>query len=215
MDNTAPAQAGSGRFGGLLSPRVLDRGEQLVILVLWGIYAWRMYHAPNAYGPLIMISETAVVLFTLFRRPTDAISTRPGDWILAFTATIMPLQVLPAENAFPALASLGIFLLVFGNCMQAWAKLVLRRSFGITAANRGVKVTGPYRFMRHPMYAGYLLVHIGALVVMFSAWNLMVYAIGWTAQILRLLAEERLLERDPQYREYTGEVRWRLIPGVF
>jgi protein-S-isoprenylcysteine O-methyltransferase Ste14 len=110
---------------------------------------------------------------------------------------------------------LGLFLIFFGNFFQAWAKLILRRSFGITPANRGVKITGAYRFVRHPMYAGYLLVHIGVLVVMFSPYNLAVYAIGWTAQILRLLAEERLLGEDPAYRDYMAQVRWRLIPGIF
>ncbi|MDB5724736.1 MAG: isoprenylcysteine carboxyl methyltransferase, partial [Novosphingobium sp.] len=50
---------------------------------------------------------------------------------------------------------------------------------------------------------------------MFSPYNLAIYVIGWTAQILRLLAEERLLGQDPAYREYMAQVRWRLIPGVF
>jgi len=65
------------------------------------------------------------------------------------------------------------------------------------------------------MYAGYLAVHIGVLAVMFSWWNLAIYAIGWTAQIMRLLAEERLLGEDPEYRAYLDQVRWRLIPGLF
>jgi protein-S-isoprenylcysteine O-methyltransferase Ste14 len=69
--------------------------------------------------------------------------------------------------------------------------------------------------MRHPMYAGYLLVHIGVMVVMFSWHNLLIYLIGWTAQIRRLLAEERLLSSDPAYAQYMGEVRWRLLPGIF
>jgi protein-S-isoprenylcysteine O-methyltransferase Ste14 len=69
--------------------------------------------------------------------------------------------------------------------------------------------------MRHPMYAGYLLVHIGVMVLMFSWHNLLIYLIGWTAQIRRLLAEERLLSDDPAYAQYISEVRWRLLPGIF
>jgi protein-S-isoprenylcysteine O-methyltransferase Ste14 len=199
----------------LARPRVLDRIEQAVILLMWAVFAWRMVHTPNAYGPAVMISETAVMLFTLVRRPTAAISLRLGDWLLATTATAAPLLIVPVDNPFPALAGLGLFLLFFGNCWQAWAKLILRRSFGITPANRGVKITGAYRFVRHPMYAGYLLVHLGVLAVMFSPYNLAIYAIGWTAQILRLLAEERLLGEDPAYRDYMSAVRWRLIPGIF
>jgi protein-S-isoprenylcysteine O-methyltransferase Ste14 len=44
---------------------------------------------------------------------------------------------------------------------------------------------------------------------------MVIYAIGWWAQILRLLAEERLLSQDAEYAEYMTKVRWRLIPGVF
>jgi protein-S-isoprenylcysteine O-methyltransferase Ste14 len=174
-----------------------------------------MIQSPSAYTLAVMVSETAVVAFTLIRRPAGAISLRLGDWLLAATATLAPLLVIPVGDPYPALAGIALFLIAFGNCWQAWAKLVLRRSFGITPANRGVKITGAYRFMRHPMYAGYLLIHLGSLAVMFSPYNLAVYAIGWTAQILRLLAEERLLGEDPAYREYMDKVRSRLIPGVF
>jgi protein-S-isoprenylcysteine O-methyltransferase Ste14 len=123
----------------------------------------------------------------------------------------------PDRSHFAAsgLAPLGVFLLFLGNCWQAYAKLILRRSFGIAPANRGIKITGPYRLMRHPMYAGYLAVHLGVLAVMFSWWNLAIYAIGWAAQIKRLMAEERLLGEDADYRDYMAKVRWRLIPGVF
>jgi protein-S-isoprenylcysteine O-methyltransferase Ste14 len=85
----------------------------------------------------------------------------------------------------------------------------------VAPANRGIKLTGPYRLVRHPMYAGYLLVHLGVLILMFSPINVLIYAIGWWAQILRILAEERLLSQDPAYADYMGRVRWRLIPGLF
>lgn len=199
----------------LVRPHVLDRIEQGVVLAMWVAFAWRMVQAHNGYAPLVMISETAVMIFTVIRRPTNTISLRAGDWALAFTATVAPLLVMPAQNAMPAFGALGVFLLFVGNGWQAWAKLILRRSFGITPANRGIKSSGPYRFMRHPMYAGYLVVQIGVLVVMFSWWNLLVYAVGWAAQVKRVLAEERLLLTDEAYRGYAAQVRWRLIPGVF
>jgi protein-S-isoprenylcysteine O-methyltransferase Ste14 len=199
----------------LLQPRVLDRIEQIGIVIFWAPFAWRMLQSTNPYASAVILSEFAVLIFTLLRRPTTAISVNLGDWLLACTATLAPLLLIPADDSFPALANLGLFLLIVGNVWQCAAKLVLRRSFGIAPANRGIKVSGPYRYMRHPMYAGYLFVHIGVLVVMFSWHNLLIYLIGWTAQIRRLLAEERLLSQDPVYSTYMGEVRWRLLPGIF
>jgi protein-S-isoprenylcysteine O-methyltransferase Ste14 len=215
MDSSAAPAVEAHGTSALLRPRVLDRAEQVAILLLWSLFAWRMVHTSNAFAPLVMISETAVMLFTLIRRPTATISLRLGDWMLAITATIAPLLIVPVAEPYPLLAPLGVTLLVVGNFWQAWAKLILRRSFGIAPANRGVKITGPYRFVRHPMYAGYLLVHLGVLAVMFTPLNLAIYVISWWAQVMRLLAEERLLSRDAAYREYGAQVRWRLIPGLF
>jgi protein-S-isoprenylcysteine O-methyltransferase Ste14 len=205
-------QAGLRAF---LRPQMLDRLEQVGILLFWGPFAWRMLHSTNQYAAWVMISEFAILIFTLVRRPTTAISVNLGDWLLACTATFAPLLLIPAEDSFPALANVGLFLLIVGNFWQAAAKFVLRRSFGIAPANRGIKVSGPYRYMRHPMYAGYLLVHVGVMVLMFSWHNLLIYLIGWTAQIRRVLAEERLLSADPAYARYMDGVRWRLLPGIF
>lgn len=48
-----------------------------------------------------------------------------------------------------------------------------------------------------------------------TLWNLVLYAGCEGLQILRLLAEERLLSDDPRYRAYRAAVRFRLVPGLF
>lgn len=198
-----------------LRPAVLDRVEQVLILALWAFLVQRVLGSENPFAPLILVAETTVVFFVLVRRSTQAISVNLGDWLLAATATAAPLLIMPGIDLFPQLAPLGVALVLFGNCFQIWAKLVLRRSFGIAPANRGVKISGPYRFVRHPMYAGYLVVHVGIMLLMPSLLNLVIYTIGWWAQVLRLLAEERLLSQDPAYREFQQQTRYRLIPGLF
>jgi protein-S-isoprenylcysteine O-methyltransferase Ste14 len=65
------------------------------------------------------------------------------------------------------------------------------------------------------MYAGYILTHIGFLVINPTAWNTAVYLFAFVFQIGRILAEERVLDRDPRYQEYASAVRFRLLPGVF
>lgn len=215
MDSSATIAASRTGWRRLLRPAVLDRLEQAAILVLWGFLVERVYHSANPLAPLLLLAETAVVIFVLIRRPTNDISRDAGDWMLAVTATAAPLLIVPGVNPFPQFALLGIVLVLLGNGFQIWAKLCLRRSFGIAPANRGVKVAGPYRFVRHPMYAGYLAVNIGIMALMPSLFNLVVYTIAWWAQILRLQAEERLLSEDAAYRDFKTKVRWRLVPGVF
>ena len=196
-------------------PRVLDRVEQVGILLLWSWFILRVGEAHNPFAWLAAVSETSVAVFTLIRRPTSAISVRLGDWMLAMTATLAPLMVVFGESRWPQLLPLCVVLVVCGNLFQIWAKLTLRRSFGIAPANRGIKRGGPYRYVRHPMYAGYLFNHLGVLLMWPSLINLAAYGIGWTAQILRLRAEEELLGQDASYREFMGQTRWRLLPGIF
>lgn len=212
IDSTVPA-----RLPRWLTPARLDRAEQAVIVILWALLAQRVYGSTNPFAPLVMVAETSVVIFVLIRRRAREISLRLGDWLLAATATYAPLLVMPADTPefARALVPVGVALAVFGNVVQIAAKLFLRRSFGIAPANRGIKRDGMYAVVRHPMYAGYLFVHVGILMLMPTLLNLAIYAIGWCAQILRLLAEERLLGADPEYRDYMRHTRWRLVPGVF
>lgn len=211
MSDTLPAP----RPSGWLTPRRLDRLEQIAILILWVFLVERVWSSSNPLAPLLLIAETTVMFFVLIRRPTEAISVRPGDWMLAITATALPMMVMPEPNPWPQFASFGVALVLSGNLFQIWAKFSLRRSFGVAPANRGVKVSGPYRFVRHPMYAGYFATHLGIMLLMPSLINLVIYALSWWAQILRLLAEERLLGEDPAYLEFTKTTRWRMLPGVF
>ena len=205
----------AGKASPWIRPAVADRIEQVVVVLLWLWLVWRVELSDNIFAPLLLASESTIAFFTLIRRPTERLSMRLGDWILAMTATSAGLLIVPGEPPLEALVPLGIGLFVGGNLFQLWAKLVLRRSFGVAPANRGIKISGPYRFVRHPMYLGYGFIHMSVLMLMFTPVNVVIYAIGWWAQILRLKAEEAILSQDPEYAAYMQTVRWRLIPGVF
>lgn len=193
----------------------MDRGEQLAIILLWAFFLFRLEVAGHPLAIFPVLTETSVLLFTLLRRPTLNLSLKPRDWALAITATWSVYLAEPGAPVSEALIPAGVGLWALGNAIQLWGKLVLRRSFGIAPANRGIKMTGPYQYVRHPIYAGYALAHISSLLLMFSPINLLVYGVCWTAQVLRLQAEERFLGQDPCYLAYQAKVRWRLIPGLF
>lgn len=174
-----------------------------------------MVDSPGVWGWLALASEGAILAFVLIRRPAKGIAMNLKDWMLACAATGAPLLVLPGGQPIAGLAPLGLTLMIAGNLMSIWAKLVLRRSFGIAPANRGLKLSGPYRLVRHPMYGGYLVMQIGILILMPSLFNLCLYLVAWGLQIRRLLAEESLLGEDARYIEYKNEVRYRLVPGIY
>lgn len=196
----------------------LDQFEQLFVLLLYGWLVLRVLPDAVESGGLLaiillLLSEGAVVILLLFRRPTADISVKIQDWIIAAAGTWLPLMVI--KGGEPILGSLGPLLMALGLVTQVAAKLTLLRSFGLVAANRGVKSNGMYAFVRHPMYAGYILTHIGYLLASPSLWNVGVYVAVWAFLIARMVAEENILGADPEYREYTQRVRHRIVPGIF
>ena len=76
--------------------------------------------------------------------------------------------------------------------------------------------TGPYAFVRHPMYAGSLPLVIGTPLALGSWWGLSALIVFFPALIWRLLDEERFLRKNLRgYTEYTDKVRYRLVPYVW
>ena len=197
---------------------LLDLVERIALAGLFGYFVYDIatdFVATRSLASLLLlVSEGMVVVFVLIRRRTTDISLRPQDWLLAFLGTTLPLLARPGGDALgPAGALIAIMLV--GMILQIAAKLFLRRSFGIVAANRGVRIGGPYRLMRHPMYAGYILTQFGFLIINPTMWNLAIYVASWAMQYGRIIAEERILMRDDQYRDFAERVPHRLIPGVF
>ncbi len=84
------------------------------------------------------------------------------------------------------------------------------------ADDQRVVSTGPYAVVRHPMYAGALLLIAGMPLALDSWYGLFGILVIVPALIWRLLDEERFLTGNLKgYAEYTSHVRWRLIPGLF
>lgn len=79
-----------------------------------------------------------------------------------------------------------------------------------------VVTTGPYRFVRHPMYSGALLGIVATPLTLGSFWAELLVPPAFALFVVRLLAEERYLaERLPGYVEYLKKTRARLVPGVW
>ena len=197
--------------------RVLDVFEQAVVLLL---YVWMIarllpddFSSTNWYPLLILFSEGIVVVLLVFRRRTERISVNLVDWAVAFGGTFAVLLIAKGNDPITPVG--GVSLLLIGLCVHVAAKLMLLRSFGLVAADRGIKSGGLYAFVRHPMYFGYLMTHIGYLLVAPSVWNVAVYLFAWVFMIARIFAEERLLDANPDYRAFKARVRYRLLPGIF
>jgi len=164
---------------------------------------------------LLVITECMTLGYSLFSRVPVRRDWTPLAFVCSIGATyyFLAVQLAPGIKLVPE--AVGATVQTIGILWQLFAKASLRRSFGILPANRGIVSSGAYRFVRHPIYLGYLIGDIAFLLVNFGLQNLIVYVIEISLQYLRIVREEKLLNTDENYRTYRSKVRFRVIPGVF
>jgi protein-S-isoprenylcysteine O-methyltransferase Ste14 len=76
--------------------------------------------------------------------------------------------------------------------------------------------SGPYRFVRHPMYAGVLLMSLSMPLLLGSWWALIPGALNVALFVVRTTLEDRTLQAElPGYKEYVAKVHFRLVPGIW
>jgi protein-S-isoprenylcysteine O-methyltransferase Ste14 len=108
-----------------------------------------------------------------------------------------------------------MILQLLGLFLMQIARLYMGRRFGLLPANRGLVVRGPFRLIRHPLYAAWILTAVGTSMGVPTIRNFAMTALSIPFMVWRIALEEELLDHDPQYLVYRQRVRWRLLPGVF
>src|SRR5437868_11233740 len=127
-------------------------------------------------------------------------------------AQVIYLRWSPGHVAWPAA---GLTLVTLAAGLSLVSLLTLRRNFGIRPVLRNLVTSGPYRFVRHPMYLSYVLADIGYNLQEWNSVTLLLVLVGWASLVYRIHAEERLLAQHSGWRGYAASVRSRLFPGFW
>jgi protein-S-isoprenylcysteine O-methyltransferase Ste14 len=116
------------------------------------------------------------------------------------------------------LTLLALFVMVACNILFFRVLQANRFAASVVQVESGQTVTdaGPYRFIRHPMYLGGVVLWLALPLALGSFLALSVAVLGIPVMILRLLNEEKFLRRElPGYAEYCQRVRYRLVPRMW
>jgi len=192
-------------------------------LLTYGVFVWNValhwWADTSRYTLLLLVlTESFTLMLVLFARRAVVRDLSP----IAMGATIYAafffvlFGYTDTVRLLPEWA--GATLQFIGLAWQVTAKATLGRSFGLLPAQRGLITSGPYRVVRHPIYLGYLISHIGFLLSNFSVHNLLVLVLLYVAQAVRMWREESMLkagEQQAAYTAYCAAVRYRIVPFVY
>lgn len=125
-----------------------------------------------------------------------------------FDLSRVPAWASVVGNAIIVASFLAIFWVVKTN---SWAASNVR-----VEVDQRVIDTGPYAYVRHPMYASSIWLFVGLPLALGSWWTIVLAIPVLFVLFWRLLDEESILKRDLRgYTEYMQRVRYRLVPRVW
>jgi protein-S-isoprenylcysteine O-methyltransferase Ste14 len=123
-------------------------------------------------------------------------------------------------SIFPAAHVAGLICNVLGYALFLWA-MVSNAFFseGVRIQEeRGhtVATGGPYRYVRHPGYAGAIVAALATPLLLGSMWAMIPASISAALYVLRTALEDKtLIQELPGYRDYAQQTRFRLVPGLW
>ncbi len=160
-----------------------------------------------------------LLLWLLILTRPPAQSAAAGVWprLAALIGTYLPWSItfMPADGGVgPNLLSSGC--VTGGMILVIVTVLHLGRSFSLAPQARAVVRTGPYRWIRHPLYLAEEIAVFGVVLQVLSPLTLTIFLTHIAVQIGRIHYEEHLLGQTlPEYQRYGQDARWRLIPGIW
>ena len=193
--------------------------------------AWVFLVVSAILGPAcgLWLAKTDPALLAERLRPTFQADQPAADkkFMLAFAvATLIWLVAIGLDRRAQAsdvplvLHVLGLAMYLLSTALIMW--VFRANSFAAPVvkvqAERHHRVisTGPYAFVRHPMYSGVMLFFVGVPLLLGSWWGVAIAPTFAVLFAIRARIEERaLVEGLPDYADYAARVRYRLVPGLW
>jgi protein-S-isoprenylcysteine O-methyltransferase Ste14 len=161
----------------------------------------------------LLLLAAAVVLRERPRGKAHGLEPRVSALIGAFLIYAIPL--FPRHNSSMAADMVSTALILVGSSAAVVALLQLGGSFSMMAEARRLVASGPYRYVRHPLYLAEEVAVLGLFMQFFSIWTTIILVLQIAFQLRRMHHEEAVLsETLPAYAAYRSTTA-RLIPGVY
>ncbi|HET8781942.1 MAG TPA: isoprenylcysteine carboxylmethyltransferase family protein [Pyrinomonadaceae bacterium] len=178
--------------------------------------SWKTFAEVVSRSSTIVFLALLSILFIIRLEPIKkAKGILPRVLAVAGTFSMALVTTFPrAELSFTQTMIASLLSLV-GTGLSLFALLHLGRSFSIMAEARRLVTSGPYRVVRHPLYAFEAVASLGILLQFFGFYSVLIYIAHCFFQLQRMKNEEAVLEGVfPEYQTYKLKTA-RVIPGIY
>jgi protein-S-isoprenylcysteine O-methyltransferase Ste14 len=211
----------------------------LILLLVVALFApaWTLRFWQAWLYLFLFASSSAAITLYLWKRDRALLARRVRAGPIAEKSPIQKIIQLFASLGFVAIlvvpsldhrfswSHIPLWLVLTGDLLVVFGFYTVFRVFRVntfTAATvevteqQTVISTGPYAFVRHPMYTGALIMLFGTPLALASWWGLVPFLFMVAVIVVRLLDEEKMLLADlPGYPDYVTRVKYRLMPLVW
>ncbi len=185
---------------------ILDLAGIVIMAVLGGARLKQILLGEWWALPLFLHAILSIFLLIFHRKPgrLSPFLQRLTAWASALMPMAIQINgVIPLANRIISMA---------GVAVAIWTLVILGKSFDVSPADRGLVNRGPYKLIRHPMYASELFSVLAIVIADLSMRNTLITLALILTFVLRIRWEEKIISG---YQAYSFEVRSRLLPGVW
>lgn len=203
----------------------------VILFVAAGDIGWRWAWA-------LVAANIIILIINLFALPAEVIEERgrKKENVKKWDRVLSSIDIIPALGIYViagldyrfywspepdgVIRALALLLYFLASMLVTWA-MVSNRFFSTMVrlqTDRGhmVATGGPYAFVRHPGYVGFILTNLSVPVILGSLYGLLASAVWVALMIIRTYLEDTTLRAELDgYADYSRTVRYRLLPHVW
>jgi len=178
--------------------------------------SWRLAATVLAKASTTSFLALMSILFLIRIEPIrKASGIMPRVAAIGGTFCLYFMTLFPRANLSVIWTLIAAMISIVGKALSIFTLAHLGRSFSLMAEARRLVTTGPYRFVRHPLYLFETIASLGILLQFLSVYAVLVFLGYMLIQLQRMKNEEAILEKAfPEYKEYRAKTA-RVIPPIY
>lgn len=165
------------------------------IFLSFSVYYVYYFFLTNQYILLLFAIKTALIsIFFYIRLPSQNIKTPLIESVISYISTFLPLMYRENTTLFSSDTHLIFFsTYLAGHLLSIFSIITLGKSFGLSPQKRELVSSGIYKYVKHPIYTGYVISEFSFTIMNISPRNVSIFLLATSLYFVRSKMEDRIL----------------------